>query len=132
MKNNTALLWTILTISFTLHVLLDLTQQESAQEVWNHITAGKLIFITIISILPLFLACLNLISNTAPVKWANLITGLLFSFFNTYHLIVHIVNDPAAVHQFIVLSFSIVVSILLIKESFSQKKQKKLDHRQND
>ena len=76
-------------------------------------TPESLLVITLMWLIPLFMAFLSLTLKDSINRWTNIIMGIVFTVLNILHLIMHFTEFEPTVHQVLIVGSTVVVTALI-------------------
>jgi hypothetical protein len=76
-------------------------------------TPESLLIITLMWLVPLFMAFITLTLKDSINRWTNIILGIVFTILNIYHLYLHFTFMAPTVHQVLIVGSTVVVTALI-------------------
>ena len=77
-------------------------------------TPGALLLMTLMWLVPMFMAFLSLVLKDSINRWTNLILGIVWTILNIYHVYLHFTFMAPTVHQLLIVGSTVVFTVLIV------------------
>ena len=126
-KTRVAVLWIFIAVAMSAHNLFELfglMKSGGMEEMTEELAImgpGMMAFFALFWVIPLWMAFISLTVEGSANRWVNLILGILFTIFNTWHFIEHLV--PPSPAQILIIGSTVAATALIVWYTWKWSKQ---------
>jgi len=129
LKVRIAVLWLLLAVAMSASMVLGFMEPGIIEEImageiegWQ-ISAGLLLFFALFWLIPLTMAFLSVTLKDSPNRRTNIILGIIFTVWNIFHLLSHLVQGQLPLNHLVIGLWTIVVAALIAWHAWKWPKQ---------
>jgi hypothetical protein len=115
-----AMLWLFQAVTMSATSLLSLMRPGMIEQVMTgeveglQMTTGMLLFMALFWLIPLIMAFLCVTLRDSANRWTNVVLGLVFAVWSTFHLALHIMGGQLPLEQLLLHAALIVAPALIV------------------
>ena len=116
-KTRIAVLWVSMAVAMSVHSIMAFMEPGMIEEIMSGeiegaaLTPGRLVFMALLWLVPLWLAFVSMTVKDSCNRWVNLVLGIVFTILNLYHFIGHLAS-PSPV-QILTIGSTVVATGLI-------------------
>ena len=116
-KVRIAVLWVFMAVAMSVHSIMAFMEPGMIEEIVAGeleglaLTPGRLVFMGLFWLIPLWLAFLSMTLKGSPNRWVNFVLGIIFTILNIWHFVGHLA--PPSPIQILAVGSTVVVTALI-------------------